>query len=96
MGKHPFSGIHPARIRTNVISGHRPEFPKGKISFEMWSFVENLWGPDPLKRLTAEMALGWMETKSHQEGVDTSLAPLEEEWEWKGPHDDGCLWSVSF
>ena len=62
----------------------------------MWSFVENLWGPGPLKRLTAEMALGWMETKSHQEGVDTSLAPLEEEWEWKGPHDDGCLWSVSF
>lgn len=62
----------------------------------MWSFVENLWGPDPSWRLTAQMALDWMEARAYQERVGTSLAPFEEEWEWRGPHDsDKCLWSVS-
>lgn len=72
-----------------------PEFPEGKISPDMWSFVENLLDEDPLKRLTAQEALSWMEVKAQQEHVDTSLAPLQEEWEWKWPHDDECLWSVS-
>lgn len=88
--------MSPVQVHANVISHRRPDFPKDKISLDMWSFVDNLWGPQPLKRLTAQMALDWMETKAHQEGVDSSLAPLDEEWEWKGPHDDKCLWSVSF
>ncbi|KAG8215225.1 kinase-like domain-containing protein [Butyriboletus roseoflavus] len=51
-GKHPFGGLQPERVRTNVISNQRPVFPEGKISLDMWSFVENLWDQDPLKRLT--------------------------------------------
>jgi hypothetical protein len=31
------------------------------------------------------MALDWMEIKAHQDVVDSILAPLEEECEWKGP-----------
>lgn len=87
MGSHPSQGMYVVELRASV--------PKGDIPLDMWSFAENLWDPDPSKRLTAEMALGWMETKAQQEGVDTGLAPPEEEWEWKGPHDDKCLWSVS-
>lgn len=88
--------MNPVQLQFDVISGNRPGFPQGKISPDMWSFVENLWGPEPSKRLTAEMAVGWMETKARQEGVDAGLAPLEEEWGWKGPHDDeNGLWSVS-
>ncbi|KAH0828069.1 kinase-like domain-containing protein [Lanmaoa asiatica] len=94
-GRHPFHGMHRDRVHSNVMSNHRPEFPNGKISSDMWSFVENLWGQDPSKRLTAQMALGWMEVKAYQEGVDSSLAPFDEEWEWKGPHDGKCLWSLS-
>ena len=84
--------MNPLNVQFSVISHRRPDFPKGKISLDMWSFVENLWGPDPRKRLTARMALNWMETKADQEGVDSSLA---EDWERKGPLDDKCLWSVS-
>ncbi|KAG6375569.1 kinase-like domain-containing protein [Boletus reticuloceps] len=94
-GRHPFLGMGPVQLRASLISNQRPEFPKGRIPPDMWSFVENLWGPLPSERLTAKKALGWMETKARQEGVDSSLAPFEEEWEWKGPHDDECLWSVS-
>ncbi|KAI9571669.1 kinase-like domain-containing protein [Boletus coccyginus] len=93
-GRHPFQGMQLAFLHANVISRQRPQFPKGKISLDMWSFVENLWSHEPSKRLTAQMALDWMETKAYQEGVDSSLASLEEEWEWKGPHDDECLWSI--
>lgn len=59
----------------------------------MWSFVENLCDQDPFKRLTAEMALDWMEVKASQEDVDLSLAPLDEEWERK--MNTSNLWSVS-
>jgi hypothetical protein len=89
--------MDPVQLRVNVtVLNKRPNFPEGKISLDMWSFVDNLWGRHPSERLTAQMALDWMKTKADQEGVDSSLAPLDEEWEWKGPHDDKCLWSVSF
>ncbi|KAG9316824.1 kinase-like domain-containing protein [Chiua virens] len=60
-GKPPFDGLQPALIADYVVSNQRPAFPEDKISHDMWTFVENLWDSDPSKRLTAQMALSWME-----------------------------------
>ncbi|KIJ68018.1 hypothetical protein HYDPIDRAFT_25467 [Hydnomerulius pinastri MD-312] len=80
-GRDPFYGVFPMVIPPKVMNGERPQLPNGKIAPDMWSFIENLWGPEPFKRLTAERALAWMEHKAALEGIDTSLAAIEKDWE---------------
>jgi len=80
----------PRQVHVDLTSNQLPV----KISADMWSFVQNLCGKDPSKRLTAEMAVSWMEEKARQEGTDANPAPFAEEWEWRGPSSDRCLWSV--